>query len=126
MPGGGKTCVNCNKLNHFAKVCYNNNTRKIDCVEQSTSHNDFNEQFFIESINFNSKNEWTENLLIYNGKSLLVKLESGAQCNVFPLHIFKRLMIPRSAVLKSYAKLTTYNGSLIKVIDRGSSPSLFP
>lgn len=46
------------------------------------------EQFYVGSINANKKNGWIENLILENGKILVVKLDSGAQCNVLPLHIF--------------------------------------
>ncbi|XP_018402108.1 PREDICTED: uncharacterized protein K02A2.6-like [Cyphomyrmex costatus] len=119
-PAYRKTCAKCKKLNHFAKVCksVNNNVKSIEQVEQDASQAEFVEQFFIGCIDAKRNHDWSEKLLINNSKTLVVKLDSGAQCNVLPLKIFDELELSRSIVQKSNAKLTTYGGNPITVVGK--------
>ncbi|XP_018364694.1 PREDICTED: uncharacterized protein K02A2.6-like, partial [Trachymyrmex cornetzi] len=65
---------------------------------------------------FAKLSEWTEKLVVNNNKTLVVKLDTGAQCNVLPLQIFDELKLSHSIIQKSNAKLTTYGGNPITVV----------
>lgn len=109
-PAYGKTCAKCKKLNHFARACNSNTKNRIEYIEQN--NNDDSTEFFIDCVNTNSKDEWNEQLILCNKQRLTVKLDTGAQCNVFPLNIFNNLKLAKNRIIKSNAKLTKYGGTI--------------
>ena len=83
-PSFGKVCKNCNKRNHFAKKC---KSKKMHEVLENDSDSDI----FLNSIETKDQlNDWTVNVKIQK-KNIRVKLDTGAQCNVLPLHVYKHV-----------------------------------
>ena len=107
-PAYGKTCNVCKGMNHFANAC-----RKRDINEVKENSADY---FLINSIRKNERTyEWLETINVNNRFKVLVKLDSGAHCNVMSCNEFERvkdkvrLDIPK-------ASLSSYGGSSIQVI----------
>ena len=83
-PAFGKICKNCNKRNHFAKKCKN---KKIHEVQDSDNDSDI----FLNSVETEKQvNDWKVNVKILK-KNVILKLDTGAQCNVLPLHVYKQI-----------------------------------
>ena len=133
-PAFGKRCQKCNKRNHFAKCCLSK-TRDVNTVENDVVKS--SDEFVIDSIKINSldrseesndneicfKNdsfklfqiheEWNECLEI-NNISVKFKLDSGAQVNVIPRSIYKKLQ-PRPKLRETKLRLTAYNNTTIPI-----------
>ena len=128
-PAYGKSCLNCNRKNHF-KVCCPRNRKKVheigqietDCEESSDL------EFFVETIsiqdplNINEiKNEssvWSI-ILTSNGLPISYNIDIGAQCNVVPLKIYQKLN-PQPDLHPVNLKLSAYNNSKISVTGKCS------
>uniref|UniRef100_A0A8D8SZK0 Uncharacterized protein n=1 Tax=Cacopsylla melanoneura TaxID=428564 RepID=A0A8D8SZK0_9HEMI len=101
-----KTCNYCKRQNHFEKVCIKKkkdlemNTNKVveelynmACVDTAVDHQaKDSEEFLLDSItsDYETVKEWTV-MGTVNGHYLPLKLDSGAQCNVIPLLLLKRI-----------------------------------
>lgn len=110
-PAYGKQCNNCKKLNHFAKVC--KSQRNISVVENEEEE----EIFRLGNININGivKNRWEEEVkCLETGKTLKLKLDTGAECNVMGKRDYAKLEVKRK-LHKTDVKLTNYNGTEISV-----------
>lgn len=57
-----------------------------------------------------SNKDWYEKLKINLSKYLIVKLDTGAQCNVIPIKKFKQLQLREGTLKPSNISLTNYNG----------------
>ena len=116
-PAYGKTCNACNKLNHFAKLCRSKPaTEKIinmvDEAEMQDQHDSdsSSDNFFIGTVETNKPpNEWLETVEI-NTHKIKCKIDTGAQCNVFPLSTYQKLIGKNGALSKSKVKLVSFSG----------------
>ncbi|UYV80706.1 K02A2.6-like, partial [Cordylochernes scorpioides] len=111
-PAYGKICNKCKKANHFAKCCRSNfrYKKKINTLEEETENDEF-------SLQINSLSEFTsepmEIIQINNTEPFKIKLDTGAQCNVLPWNIFKKI---NSKLNRSSVKsLKSFSGHRIKV-----------
>ncbi|UYV75138.1 K02A2.6-like [Cordylochernes scorpioides] len=112
-PAYGKICKKCRKANHFAKCCRSNfrYKNKINTLEEEGTEKD---EF---SLQINSLSEFTsepmEKIQINNTEPFKIKLDTGAQCNVLPWNIFKKI---NSKLNRSSVKsLKSFSGHRIKV-----------
>ncbi|XP_055309197.1 myb-like protein F, partial [Sitodiplosis mosellana] len=93
-PAQGKTCNVCSKPNHFGSVC---KSRSINSIEYGFAND--NNDFYIGALERNVTNtagdviatRWLERIRI-NDQLVAFKIDTGAEMNVLPLHIFRRLM----------------------------------
>ncbi|KFM75290.1 Retrovirus-related Pol polyprotein from transposon 297, partial [Stegodyphus mimosarum] len=115
-------CMYCKKKNHFSKVCTYKNVNAIQNNLEHEFHNNGNEYILgsAEDKNLFSKNraEWFERLKVSISKYLLVKLDTGAQCNVLPLPKFKQLNLRDKCLTKSKVTFNNYNGTTIDVVGK--------
>lgn len=88
-PAYGKKCITCNKMGHFAAVCRSRKQKEVHTVE----HDDTEEEMFVSEVkNMNSYNEdWHEDITFAGGKTVKMKLDTGAQCNVLPASVANSL-----------------------------------
>ena len=109
-PAFGKVCKNCNKRNHFAKECKSKKMHELH-------DNDSDSDIFLNSIETKDQlNDWKVNVKIQN-KNISVKLDTGAQCNVLPLHVYKQ--INRNKPLKrSNSRLVSYSGHRLDTVGK--------
>ncbi|KAG1669986.1 hypothetical protein GQR58_017176 [Nymphon striatum] len=113
-PAYGKKCDKCQKINHFAKVCKSVNV--IDKESDSDSENSSDTFSLIgEIIKKRNANDWHIKSIIRN-KEINFKLDTGAQCNVLPLHLIKTM---KGVKIRNRApKLISYSGNTIKTIGK--------
>ena len=107
-PAFGKICKNCNKRNHFAKKC---KSKKMHEVQESDNDSDI----FLNSVETRKKqvNDWKVNVKILK-KNVSVKLDTGAQCNVLPLHMYKQ--ISNKQLQRSKSRLVSYSGHRLDTV----------
>ena len=100
-PAYGKECYRCKMRNHFSKVCYN---KAVNTLEENSSDS----EIYIESVDNNqTEKDWKVNVKI-NEKHVQLKLDTGAQCNVIPLKLYKE--ISKKNLKRTSAKLVSYSG----------------
>ncbi len=129
-PAFGKTCHNCNKKNHFARVCLkgkqslNRSTYEVDddelfigtveipIPEKEAGYKVQNLSTKVENVPqveaVESRNdEWYSTLKL--GEHLVkLKLDNGAKYNVLPKHLFNKITQGQQEVGKSNTKLISY------------------
>lgn len=123
-PAYGKTCTNCNRPNHYAKVC--NSTRAVNEVavaEEQTQDDDVeNDQeanqedhFFLESLDLMtvSNNQAFVNIHI-EGQIVKMKLDTGSQVNALPIHLASKL--GEISLRQTTSKLHAYGGQKINIL----------
>ena len=102
-PAQGQTCKKCGKQNHFAKCC----RTRIAKVNELQHLEVDSEDFAICSVDTEeSKKEWKLNLLV-NDQLVEFKLDTGAQANLLPETVFKRLK-PKPKLQKARVRLIGY------------------
>ena len=87
-PAHGEKCAKCFKLHHYARVCKSKLEKQVHYVDEDSSASD--DDFYvgcIETVNTVDTNEWYEGIAI-NQKVVRFQLDTGARCNVMPLHTF--------------------------------------
>ena len=93
-------------------------TRAVEEIEEDEGE-DKTAEFFVDYVSINAvdvENEWIQNVGINinndNFKNIQFKLDTGAQCNIIPIGICKKLKINK--VIKTKATLKSYSGDKIK------------
>ena len=86
-------------------------------VEECSDYSD--EEFFVGAITKENEDvkEWTIESKV-NGTSTILKLDTGAQCNVMPNSLFS--MLTNAKITKSKTKLLSYSGHSIRVIGKST------
>ncbi|XP_072937556.1 uncharacterized protein [Epargyreus clarus] len=116
----GKTCYKCGKLNHFKNMCAKNNARKwkedsrnVQEVETSMMSDNV-DSLRIEQIQMKNKREdWIHEVYIEEIGNIKFKLDSGADINVLPYHLYQKLNPRKIRLKKNKQKVTTYGGFVI-------------
>ena len=134
----GQQCSKCRKSNHFARVCqsssFNANPQQIHEIEQQSNKFAFNPNYkqpFIPSANqldinelfidhvSNSNKTSSQNEILskldVNDQFIEFKIDSGAQCNIIPIHIFNQIK-NKPPIQNSNTILRTYGGNTIPFI----------
>lgn len=108
-PAYGQKCNKCHKMNHFSSVC---RSKAVNAVEESYGGT----EFLVGVVDGNNgADEWTSQVEL-EGHRITFTLDTGAQVNIIPMNLFKRL---KSGPLShSSAKLTAYNGQNIPVVGK--------
>lgn len=107
----GKTCTKCKKRNHLAICCYSKTVSEI-CKSSDQTDN----CFYIDTIDkskYNIKNSWFEKISV-NGKILDLKLDTGAEYNVMPFEIVKKLK--NVELRKTDLILVAYGGNRLNLV----------
>ena len=86
-PAYGKSCNKCGKLNHFSVGCQVKKADKNVSELQAFHVSDF---FYVDAISSVSSKPWTHPVTICD-MIIDFKLDTGADCNVIPLKVFKTL-----------------------------------
>ena len=122
-PAYGQKCANCSKFNHFQKCCKekkknvhsmhddssDTNSENID--SDTESENEINDITICVLTKPKAKIEGKELLITadVHNQSIIFKVDTGAQANILPLHMFKTLD-PKPVLKKTKTKLTSYTG----------------
>uniref|UniRef100_A0A1Y1NHV7 RNA-directed DNA polymerase n=3 Tax=Photinus pyralis TaxID=7054 RepID=A0A1Y1NHV7_PHOPY len=118
-PATNKTCAKCQKRNHFAKMCRSTrgSTQTPTYSRKQVHENileDDEENYFCGSIiqaNVDSV-AWMETVNIENKMDVMFKLDPGADVNIIPVPIYKKLkkMSPSIRLQGCTARLESWNG----------------
>ena len=115
-PAYGKTCTNCNKRHHFARVCMSRNTvdpsqRKSLNILQADNVGDDGpcDDLFIGGINTEKSDAWNVSVNIGKGKMVEMKLDTGADANVI-----NAKDLGESTIFPTHAVLTAFGNNIIK------------
>ena len=107
-PAVGSTCFLCNKANHYSQMCRTRtHPKSIHVIDQANP-----DDFCIGSINQSScdADEWFVQVQLKSGQVLKLKLDTGAQANVMPLHTYNSIKESVSELQPTDARLTGYGG----------------
>uniref|UniRef100_A0A8D9B8L6 Peptidase A2 domain-containing protein n=1 Tax=Cacopsylla melanoneura TaxID=428564 RepID=A0A8D9B8L6_9HEMI len=141
-PAFRKVCNYCKTLNHFEKVCFKKESeQKKNSPEQkkeseqkkiseiTSSHVEQGPQtsniegegdsdFYLDTISSQAcSGDWNVSTLI-NGHPLALKIDTGAQCNVLPLLVLKKLCSVRyitENLQRTKVQLMAYGGNQLNV-----------
>ena len=113
-PAYGKKCFNCDKSNHFTKVC--RAKKKIYAIEQDKTHMVKDEPLFIGAVNSNKTKQNKEGFktLRIQQQEITFKIDTGSQANILPYSMFKKLK--QVQLEKLTTKLTSYTGEYLPVV----------
>ena len=123
-PAQGKQCHSCGKMNHLSRYCRSKRYRKpgsqrnVHDVELNVDPpTEQMEEFHIESLRspMNLQDEIYKTVDI-GGSKLTVKLDTGAKCNVLPLHIVNQLQRQCTINTRKRANLIAFGGTTISTI----------
>ena len=103
-PAYGKTCNLCGKRNHFSKVC------------KSKQVNEVSKTYWINILTQNDSKDWIIALTMPNERDARFKVDTGAQCNVIPLDMYRQMKGETTKLKPSSVKLTSYSGHHIEVV----------
>ena len=122
-PAFGKRCNKCNKQNHFANVCFGSAPKpsqrgsRVHYLEDEFSDEVFGVQE-ISAVTLNDSQLVT--LKLESGNYLRFQPDTGAQCNVVPLHLYKKAT--NDFDLLNVAPVSTaiisYGGTSIPILGR--------
>ncbi|KAI5611206.1 hypothetical protein C0J50_11869, partial [Silurus asotus] len=112
-PAYGKHCKNCEKMNHFAKMC---RSKKVHMVDEDDVTDQRPSLFVGMVLTQPQTDEWTAELKIAR-RSVKFKLDTGAQANVIPYSLVQRLG-KKNALRLTNVKLFTYTGDKIPVKEK--------
>lgn len=108
-PAFGKICMNCKKKNHFMRQC---RSKKMHELQENDSDTDI----FLDSVETDQNaGDWKVNVKICK-KSVSMKLDTGAQCNVLPLHIYNQ--ISDRPLKPSKSRLVSYSGHRLNTVGK--------
>ena len=122
-PAFGKRCNKCNKQNHFANVCFGSAPKpsqrgsRVHYLEDEFSDEVFGVQE-ISAVTLDDSQLVT--LKLESGNYLRFQPDTGAQCNVVPLHLYKKAT--NDFDLLNVAPVSTaiisYGGTSIPILGR--------
>ena len=135
----GKKCKKCNGMNHFANVCQGGGFRKSskpvhtlrsEAVIEGTGEDG---QLFVGTLFIGDiqANDWQTELWV-NDTSVTFKLVTGAQANVLPVNVYRRIkpnkpLARTRTVLTAFgdAKITPVGETQLRVTGRGQLMKFF-
>ncbi|XP_063633409.1 uncharacterized protein LOC134804330 [Cydia splendana] len=104
-PAAGKRCLNCNRFDHFSRMCTVYEIQADDSTDQ------------VRVIYYlsDSQNDWSVDLTI-NDSKLKFKLDTGADVNIIPRTCLRDLGIAERELGMSLVRLKGYSGTGIKIV----------
>ena len=110
-PAYGKTCNKCHKLNHFASKC-----RGKSKLQPVRTIEDADEIFQIAALDLDDSQCVTVKL--ESGNHIRFQVDTGAQCNVLPLAIYKKATrdVTLSKVVPTNTQIRAYAGATLPVV----------
>ena len=123
-PAFGRSCNKCGKKNHFANVCFGHapkpttRTHPVYCFEDELS----DEVFGVEEISAVTLDDsQLVTLKLESGHYLRFQPDTGAQCNVVPLHLYKKATkdVDLCNVTPVNTVIILYGGTSIPILGKG-------
>ena len=117
-PAIGQECLKCGKRNHFASRCPSKEVKATDLGDDDEA----GEMYQIEVAAVKLDDSQLVTLKLGSGNFVRFQPDTGAQCNVLPLQVYKKAFKDEKLgkVNRTQASLVAYGGSKIKVIGRVS------
>ncbi|UYV83387.1 K02A2.6-like [Cordylochernes scorpioides] len=113
-PAYGKVCHKCKKANHFSKLCKTAKRERVVNLVEDTEVESDEFSLSINEIKTRNGQEWLERVTFKGNQTVDFKLDTGAQCNVIPLTLSKKLKLKINS--SRVRKLLTYSGESIRVM----------
>ena len=119
-PAIGQECLKCGKRNHFASRCQSKDVKATDLEDDDEA----GEMYQIEVAAVKLDDSQLVTLKLESGNFVRFQPDTGAQCNVLPLQVYKKASKDEKLgkVNRTQASLVAYGGLKIKVIGRVSIP----
>ena len=114
-PAYGKTCNRCHKLNHFASKCRTvTNKPSVRAIEDE----DVDEVFPADVAAVHLDDSHFITLKLKSGNFMRFQVDTGAQCNVVPLDLYKQATqdISLQNVRAIQSQITAYGGTTLPVV----------
>ena len=117
-PAFGKTCSKCHKPNHFAAKCRSMVPPSVRPVTDSVRTEDPDEIFQTHVATTTLDDSQLVTLRLDSGNYIRFQVDTGAQCNVVPLGIYKEATGDRQLenVTPSQTRITAYGGATLPVM----------
>ena len=115
-PAWGKKCIKCGKENHFAGKCpLSSTSNKVALLEEESELPVF--QVFKVSAN-QSPDSSLVTLKVLSGNFIRFEIDTGARCNVLPVHIYKKATgdFDLKHVMPAKSSIVSYDGGNIPVL----------
>ncbi|KAL4719987.1 hypothetical protein ACJJTC_003779 [Scirpophaga incertulas] len=118
-PAFGKICMNCKKMNHFAKQC--KSKRTVNLLENVNIDTTLCDEFQVNGISeFHKKCSYTWYLtfLYINGFKVQLKVDTGAQCNILSLFQFASIGGTKSDIIPTNINITSFTDQRVSVVGK--------
>ncbi|CAB3222940.1 unnamed protein product [Arctia plantaginis] len=114
-PAYGKTCYHCQKMNHFSKLCRSSQVQRkqVNVAETLNEADEASPDFFIGVLT-TTGNEIVQDFEI-NNKKILVKMDTGAACNIIGKEVCKMLGVKKSEIHSCNKKVIQLDGKSVSV-----------
>lgn len=117
-PAYGKECRKCHKKHHFASKCWSKmppHQRSVRAVDIEDTEEE--EVFPMEVVAVHLDDSQLVKLKVESGNYIRFQPDTGAQCNVIPLTIYKKATrdFILSHIIPAQASITAYGGHTIQV-----------
>lgn len=109
-PAYGKTCLKCNKRNHFAALC--TSRTEINEVELEDSRGLYVDSVSVKCVN-SMENVWLKKVKIEDTE-IEFKLDTGAETNVLPLSQYNDMCLATKKLSKTNVTLLSYGNFKLK------------
>lgn len=119
-PAYGKACRKCHKMNHFAAKCRSRGSPSVRPVISTgiEEQEDTEEIFQTYSSTTNLDDSQLVTLRLETGSHIRFQVDTGAQCNVLPLSVYKKATKDSALtqVSPSQMRITAYGGTTLPVV----------
>lgn len=117
-PAYGKTCSKCHKLNHFAAKCRSGGSPSVRPVTSMEGFGDTEEIFQTHTSKTQLDDSQMATLRLETGSHIRFQVDTGAQCNVLPLSVYKKATkdLTLAHVSPSCMRITAYGGTTLPVV----------
>jgi len=118
-PAYKKSCNICGYKNHFAIMCRNKIKSENKQLNTIVEENKVSEYLCLDKIEVDDTcNTWTDIVKI-NGTNVEIKLDTGAQLNVMPVELYKKINVNKldksEVIIKTFAGFTVKSQGKISV-----------
>ena len=117
-PAYGKVCRKCLKPNHFAAKCRSRRTTSVKAVEDAGCRDSDEETFPLEALAATLDDTQFVTLRVESGSHIRFQVDTGAQCNVVPIEIYKKATrdMALNQVIPTNTRITAYGGTTLPVV----------
>ena len=118
-PAYGKMCRKCRKPNHFAAKCRSRgSSASTKSVEERENADSVEETFPMEVSAVALDDSQLVTLRLESGSHIRFQADTGAQCNVVPLEIYKKATkdLSLTQMTPAETRITAYGGTVLPVV----------